>query len=213
MTRSRQEPITSHCSRLIKDAIVYYACVILARAMLDCRCYWQHLNESDYLPRNKASTGGESIMRAVLVLCKIYPYIYLVRFASYLTRVLLFLSWLSGLKSIMIGSYIICLSKLHIRLSFETRRSTTYKAVSRLHFLRRPPWQLSKILGQANRSKIIQCNVSCLIIEGLRIAYCLISIQSKERLTMTTQRPRTSILTSKLRFETADMDLFRRQAI
>ena len=90
MTRSRQEPITSPCSRLIKDAIVYYACVILARAMLDCRCYWQHLNENDSLPRNKAATGGESIVRAVLVLCKIYPYIYLVRFASYLTRVLLY---------------------------------------------------------------------------------------------------------------------------
>ena len=136
MTRSRQEPITSPCSRLIKDEIVYYACVILARAMLDCRCYWQHLNENDSLPRNKASTGGESIMRAVLVLCKIYPYIYLVRFASYLTRALFFFSWLIGLKSIMIGRYIICLSKVHIRLSFETRRSTTYNALSRLHFFR-----------------------------------------------------------------------------
>ena len=68
-------------------------------------------------------------MRAALVLCKIYPYIYLVRFTSYLTRVLLFFSWLSGLKSIMIGRYIICLSKLHIRLSFERedqQRTTLY---------------------------------------------------------------------------------------
>lgn len=77
MTRSLQQAITSPCSRLITDAIVYYACVILARGMLDCRCYWQHLNENDSLPRNKASTGGESIMRVVLVLCKIYPYIYI----------------------------------------------------------------------------------------------------------------------------------------
>ena len=90
MTRSCQEPITGPCSRLIKDEIVYYACVILARAMLECRCYWQHLTENDSLPKNKASTGGESIMRAVFVLCKVYPYIYLVRFASYLTRILLF---------------------------------------------------------------------------------------------------------------------------
>ena len=135
MTRSRQEPITSPCSRLITDAIVYYACVILARAMLDCRCYWQHLNENDSLPRNKAATGGESIMRAVLVLCKIYPYIYLVRFASYLTRVLLFFFLAKQPQSIMIGRYIICLSKLHIRFSFEKKRSTTYNAVSRLHFL------------------------------------------------------------------------------
>ena len=99
VTRSRQEPITSPCSRLIKDAIVYYACIILARAMLDCRSgYLQHLNGNDCFPRNKASTGGESIMRAVLVLCKISPYIYLVRFTSYLTRVLLFFSWLSSLS-------------------------------------------------------------------------------------------------------------------
>ena len=99
MTRPRQEPITSPCSRLIKDAIVYYACIILARAMLDCRSgYLQHLNGNDCFPRNKASTGGESIMRAVLVLCKISPYIYLVRFMSYLTRVLLFFSWLSSLS-------------------------------------------------------------------------------------------------------------------
>lgn len=50
-----------------------------------------------------------------------------------------------------------------------------------------PPWQLfSKILGNSERIRIIQYSVSCLINKGLRTASCLMLIQSKDRLTMTT---------------------------